>query len=75
MLDPSSPAYNLCFYAWFEGELDASRLEKAINLTVAHFASLRTRFHLVDSEVFQYIAPAVDHVLEKFDVNQGTTSL
>lgn len=56
-VDPGSSAYNLPRVLRLDGQLDAQRLERALNRVIERHAILRTRFTQDDNEPQQIIEP------------------
>lgn len=69
-LRPQVPLYNMALAYTIDGEIDASRLRRALQLLVDHCDSLRTVFEEVDGEVRQRI---LDHLSVQVNVIDFTT--
>ena len=54
-LQPGNPAYNMHFALELQGELDVERLQDAIDVVVARHEILRSRFTIVDGELYQEV--------------------
>jgi tyrocidine synthetase-3 len=76
-LSPDGADYNVPIALRLEGELDVSRLRKALLALVARHDALRTSFSVVDDEVVQTIANEVPVEMDLRQVNgkQGVEEL
>jgi amino acid adenylation domain-containing protein/non-ribosomal peptide synthase protein (TIGR01720 family) len=66
--EPNSPYYNIPAVVRLTGALDAAVLEQALNEVVRRHEALRTTFDMLDGEVAQLIAPAVNAPLPVIDL-------
>jgi acyl carrier protein len=57
MVDPASPAYNICDTLRFTGPIDVAALERAATTVIGRHEILRTCYSMVDGEPRQDIAP------------------
>ena len=55
-LNPGDPAYNMHFAVELEGELDADRLQDALNAVVERHEVLRSRFTFEGDELYQEVS-------------------
>jgi acyl carrier protein len=57
MVDPASPAYNICDTLRLRGRLDAGALERSLGAVIERHEILRTTYPTVDGQPEQDIAP------------------
>jgi amino acid adenylation domain-containing protein len=57
---PGNPTFNVHMGFRINGPLDAAKLEQSLNQVISRHESLRTTFSLVEGELAQVIAPALE---------------
>ena len=67
-LEPNSTVYNIPDTQYFEGPINLDALERSLSECIQRHESLRTTFHVVDSEPLQVIAEAQPQKLEVIDL-------
>ncbi len=67
--DPQSLGYNMSFYMILEGPLDMERLENAFRSLIQRHESLRTSFHIIDTQVVQRVADHVPFSVDTRDIS------
>jgi len=79
-LEPGSPLYNVSSAVRLEGPLDVAALERSFEVLVRRHETLRTTFDLQDGKPVQVIAPRLELVLERCEIEEdfsrsGATAL
>ncbi|MFN8546800.1 MAG: condensation domain-containing protein [Candidatus Eisenbacteria bacterium] len=69
-MEPGNPAYNIHTSTRMVGPMDAGRMERAINLSVARHEGLRATFQVVDDRPVAVITPKLEVALEPIDLTQ-----
>lgn len=67
-MEPGNPAYNIHTSTRMVGPMDAGRMERAINLSIARHEGLRVTFQVVDDRPVAVVTPRLEIALEPIDL-------
>jgi amino acid adenylation domain-containing protein len=69
-LDPGNPLYNLRLAVRLGFPVDASALQRAVNVVVDRHEALRTVFRVVDGDLAQVVLPSLHVPVEGYDLRR-----
>ncbi|UCH95998.1 MAG: amino acid adenylation domain-containing protein, partial [Candidatus Aminicenantes bacterium] len=74
-MEPDTTVYNISAAVWLEGDPDREKLEETFKKLINRHESLRTSFHMKESQPIQKIHEQVEFEIEYYSTTEGTRGL